>query len=159
MTHILRFVGIVLCVLLYLAPAAAQDRHDLYCHPTPKFEETYNARSRVLLGSDRDRRLGFVAGLTRELFDDPAPQRYAILAKGSDVEKLIIVALDDEVFSTMFRARAVLAALTSRVQASPLFAELGVQRRFTCYDLAKLLVFKQITVSDGRNWSHRINLM
>ena len=159
MTHILRFVRIVLCVLLYLAPAAAQDRHDLYFHPTPKFEETYNARSWVLLGSDRDRRLGFVAGLTRELFDDPAPQRYAIFAKGSDVEKLIIVALDDEVFSTMFRARAVLTTLTSRVRALPLFAELGVQSLFTCYDLAKLLVFKQITVSDGRNWSHRINLM
>ena len=75
MTHILRFVRIVLCVLLYLAPAAAQDRHDLYFHPTPKFEETYNARSRVLPGSDRDRRLDFVAGFTRELFDDPAPQR------------------------------------------------------------------------------------
>ena len=69
------------------------------------------------------------------------------------------MALDNEVFSTMFRARAVLTTLTSRVRALPLFAELGVQSLFTCYDLAKLLVFKQITVSDGRNWSHRINLM
>ena len=43
MTHILRFVGIVLCVQLYLPPAAAQDQHDLYYYLTPKSEETYNA--------------------------------------------------------------------------------------------------------------------
>ena len=46
--------------------------------------------------------------------------------------------------------------LTSRVRASPLFAELGGQNLFTFYDLAKLIGYKQITVSDGRNWSHRV---
>ncbi|MGB0629355.1 MAG: molybdopterin-guanine dinucleotide biosynthesis protein A [Alphaproteobacteria bacterium] len=153
----------VLCAALavWVFPAmqaGAQDRHDGYYYPTPKSEETYTARSRILPGSDRDRRLGFVVGFTRELASDPAPQRYAIFAKGADGEKLIVVALDDDVFATLFRARAILATLTSRVRASPLFAELGVQNLFTFYDLAKLLGFTQITVSDGREWSHRINL-
>lgn len=76
MTHIFRLFGIVLCVLLYLAPAAAQDRHDLYYYPTPKSEETYNARSRVLPGSDRDRRLGFVVGFPANCF--PTPRRGAM---------------------------------------------------------------------------------
>ncbi|HCH57125.1 MAG TPA: hypothetical protein DEV64_08545 [Rhodospirillaceae bacterium] len=60
--------------------------------------------------------------------------------------------------ATPFRARAVLATLTLRVRAWSLFAELSVHNLFTFYDLAKLLGFKQITLSDGRNWSHRIKL-
>jgi hypothetical protein len=137
------------------APAAAQDRHAGYYYPVPKSEETYTARARTLPDSDRDRRLGFVVGFMAELARDPAPQRYTIFAKGTEAEKLIIVALDDDAFATLFRARAILATLTSRVRATPLFAELGVQNLFTFYDLAKLLGFDQITISDGRSWSHR----
>jgi hypothetical protein len=138
------------------APAAAQDRHAGYYYPVPKSEETYTARARTLPDSDRDRRLGFVVGFMAELTRAPAPQRYTIFAKGTEAEKLIIVALDDDAFATLFRARAILATLTSRVRATPLFAELGVQNLFTFYDLAKLLGFDQITISDGRSWSHRI---
>ena len=138
------------------APAAAQDRHAGYYYPVPKSEETYTARARTLPDSDRDRRLGFVVGFIAELARDPVPQRYTIFAKGTEAEKLIIVALDDDAFATLFRARAILATLTSRVRATPLFAELGVQNLFTFYDLAKLLGFDQITISDGRSWSHRI---
>ena len=142
--------------VLLSTTVSAQDRHTRYYYPEPGTEETYQARARTLPESDRDRRLGFVVAFMGEMARDPAPQRFAIFAKGGEAEKLIIVALDDEVFATLFRARAVLAMLTSRVRASPLFAELGVQNLFTFYDLAKLIGYKQITVSDGRNWSHRV---
>lgn len=137
-------------------PALGQDRHDGYYYPTPKTEETYTARARTLPESDRDRRLGFVVAFMAERAAEAAPQRYALFAKGTDAEKLIIVALDDQAFATLFRARAILATLTSRVRSSPLFGELGVQNLFTFYDLAKLIGFKQITISDGRDWAHRI---
>jgi len=142
--------------LLLPVEASAQDRHAGYYYPETGSEETYKARARTLPDSDRERRLGFIVGFTGELARDPAPQRFAVFAKGAEAEKLIIVALDDGIFATLFRARAVLATLTSRVRASPLFAELGVQSLFTFYDLAKLIGFEQITISDGRNWSHRV---
>ena len=146
-------------VILHMTPVAtAQSRHYGYYYPVPKSEETYTARARVMPGSDRDRRVGFVVAFTKELVQDPSPLRFTLFAKGTKAEKLIIVALDDDIFASLFRARAVLATLTAQVRASPLFAELGVQNLFTFYDLAKLLGFKQITVSDGREWSHRINL-
>lgn len=152
-----RLVSIVAAAIIGLSTAAAaQDRHAGYYYPELKSEETYTARARTLPDSDRDRRLGFVVGFMAELARDPAPHRYTIFAKGTEAEKLIIVALDDDAFATLFRARAILATLTSRVRATPLFAELGVQNLFTFYDLAKLLGFDQITISDGRNWSHRI---
>lgn len=151
-------VSAALVLSMFAAPgaSAAEDRHAGYYYPEPKSEETYTARARTLPESDRDRRLGFVVGFMGELAKDPAPLRFTVFAKGGDAEKLIIVALDDQIFSTLFRARAVLAVLTSQVRASPLFAELGVQNLFTFYDLAKLIGFKQITVSDGRDWSHRV---
>ena len=149
--------GAILATGLLLSSAvSAQDRHAGYYYPEPGSEETYKARARTLPESDRDRRLGFVVGFMGELARDPAPQRFALFAKGGEAEKLIIVALDDQAFATLFRARAVLAILTSRVRASPLFAELGVQNLFTFYDLAKLIGFEQITISDGRDWSHRV---
>ena len=142
--------------LMFSNAASAQDRHAGYYYPKPQSEETYKARARTFPGSDRDRRLGFVVAFMGELAGDPAPQPFALYAKGGDAEKLIIVALNDQTFTTLFRARAVLAMLTSRVRATPLFAELGVQNLFTFYDLAKLIGFKQITISDGREWSHRV---
>lgn len=142
--------------LFSFTAASAQDRHAGYYYPEPGSEETYTARARTLPESDRDRRLGFVIGFMGELAKDPAPLRFAIFAKGGEAEKLIIVAFDDQIFATLFRARAVLATLTSLVRASPLFAELGVQNLFTFFDLAKLIGFEQVTISDGREWSHRV---
>ena len=135
--------GPVAALLLFCPAVAAQDRHDGYYYPKPESTESYTARATVLPDSNRDRRLGFIV---------------AIFAKGGDAEKLIIVALDDGIFATLFRARAVLATLTAQVRASPLFAELGVQNLFTFYDLAKLLGFQRLTISDGRVWSHRVEL-
>lgn len=150
-------MALVAMSAMYTAPAvAAEDRHAGYYYPEPKTEETYTARARTLPESDRDRRLGFIVAFTVEMAKDPAPQRYVLFAKGTEAEKLIIVALDDNAFATLFRARAVVASLTSRVRASPLFAELGVQNLFTFYDLAKLIGFSQITISDGRKWAHRV---
>ena len=143
-------------ILFLVSTASAQNRHDGYYYPTPHSSETYKARARVLTKSDRDRRLGFIVGFTKQLSEDPSPMRFTIFAKGTDAEKLIIVALDDDIFATLFRARAVLATLTAHVRASPLFADLGVQNLFTFYDLARMLGFEQITVSDGRKWSHRV---
>lgn len=150
-------LALVAAGAMYAVPAtAAEDRHAGYYYPEPKTEETYTARARTLPESDRDRRLGFVVAFMAEMAKYPAPQRYVLFAKGIEAEKLIIVALEDEAFATLFRARAVLATLTSRVRASPLFSELGVQNLFTFYDLAKLIGFDQITISDGRNWAHRV---
>lgn len=148
--------AVIAIVTICAGPVAAEDRHAGYYYPKPKTEETYTARARTLPESDRDRRLGFVVAFMAEMAGEAAPQRYVLFAKGTDGEKLIIVALDDQAFSTLFRARAILATLTSRVRGSPLFAELGVQNLFTFYDLAKLIGFKQITISDGRDWAHRV---
>lgn len=134
------------------------DRHAGYYYPPPKSSEVYQARSRTMPDADRSRRLSFVVGMTQEMLRQAYPPQYAIFAKGTHAEKMIIVSLADGSMSTVYRARAVLAMLTSIARATPLFAELGVQTTFTFFDFAKFLGFKQITVSDGESFAHQVTL-
>ncbi|MBT7757204.1 MAG: molybdopterin-guanine dinucleotide biosynthesis protein A, partial [Rhodospirillaceae bacterium] len=43
-------------------------------------------------------------------------------------------------------------------RASALFRNLAVEDIFTFFDLARMLGFERITVSDGKTYSHRIEL-
>ena len=51
-----------------------------------------------------------------------------------------------------------LAVLTARARASPLFGQLGVENLFTFYDLARLPGFERTAISDGRDRAHRVRL-
>ena len=139
-----------------LRPAGAEDRHAGYYYPAPQTIETYRARGELLPGSDRLRRVGFVIGLTRQMLDKPYPPQFAVFAKGEDAEKLIIVALEDGVIDTLYRARALLAMLTSVARAAPLFQEIGGADYLTFFDLLDMIGFRQLTISDGDQFAHQV---
>lgn len=138
--------------------ARADDRHAGYYYPQPQSFETYYARARPLEGASRDRRLGFVTGMTQRQMQAPYPMSHVVFAKGEQAEKLLIVALQDGPFDTIFRARAFLAAMTAAARATPIFGDLEVETTYTFFDLAMLLGFSQITISDGKSFSHQIEL-
>ena len=137
---------------------AAADRHAGYYYPKISSSEVYKARAQVLPEADRKLRLGFIIAQTAEQAARPNPPRFAIFAKGEEAEKMIIIGLDGESFHTLYRARAVLAQLTARARATAFFRNLEVEDIFTFFDLARLLGFKTITVSDGETYAHRITL-
>ena len=138
--------------------ARAKDRHGGYYYPEVTSSETYRARAQVMRKADRELRLGFIVAQTAVQASRPYPPRFAIFAKGDAADKLIIVGLDGESFRTLYRARAVLAQLTARARGTDFFRNLAVDDVFTFFDLARLLGFEQITVSDGDSWAHRIVL-
>jgi hypothetical protein len=149
----------VFAAVVALAGAAvAQDRHEGYYYPPLTSSEVYEARIGALPDSDRRRRLGFVAGMTKQLAELPYPAQYAVFAKGDQAEKLIIVAYREGTLDTVYRARALFATLTSLVRMGPLFQGTPIDDLATFFDLAKLLGFEHITVSDGQNFAHRIVL-
>ena len=41
---------------------------------------------------------------------------------------------------------------------TPIFQEYGVEDYFTFFDLAKMLGFVQITISNGRDFAHQVTL-
>ena len=152
--------GALIAILLGWAAtagaAAAGDRHAGYYYPEPATSEVYKARSDTLPQASRTMRIAFVTGITNQLLKRPYPPQNAIFAKGTHGEKLIMVALSDSQMDTIYRARAVFANMTASARLLPIFAEMGVQDTFTFFDLAKMLGFKRITVSNGRDFAHQV---
>jgi hypothetical protein len=149
-------LGALLVTMVLAAPSRADDRHSGYYYPPPQSIETYQVRSETLPDSDRIRRVGFVVELTRQMLDKPYPPEFVVFAKGEDAEKMLIVALKDGVIDTVYRARALLAMLTSVARATPLFQEVGVADYFTFFDLLNMMGFRQLTISDGDAFAYQV---
>ena len=155
------FYRVALAAFLVLAGGAsaadaASDRHAGYYYPPPQTEEAYESRSRMLLDADRKMRMAFINTVTAEQQSQPYPPQYAMYAKGAEAEKMIIVSLRDGAFDTLYRARALLAQLSSVARRTPFFREHKVEDLFTFFDLLNLLGFKQLTISDGESFAHRV---
>lgn len=154
--RLMMFAAAIALALGAAPPASAQDRHAGYYFPHPQSTEVYYPRATPFPESDRERRLGFVTGISQSQFRAPYPLTHVMFAKGTEAEKLIIVAMQDGFLDTIYRARALLAALTAEARTTPVFADLNVETSYTFFDLAVLLGFKQITISNGKNFAHRI---
>jgi len=158
----LGFAGTVF-VVLFLAfgpwkTLAADDRHAGYYYPPVAEPEVYPARVATIPQANRRMRVAFVTGISNENRKRPHPPVFVMFAKGEESQKLIIVALQDGFFDTIFRARAFFADLTAVARLLPVFRELGVEEHLTFFDLANMMGFEQITISNGRDFSHQVML-
>ena len=61
-------------------------------------------------------------------------------------------------YNTIYRARALFASMTALARLTPLFRELQVEELFTFFDLAKMMGFSSITISDGAKFTHQVTL-
>ncbi len=151
--------GLVLAAGLWTAAARAQeapdDRYVGYYYPDPGPPEVYKARAQTLPDVNRAFRIGFVTGLAGQAASRPFAAPYAIFAKGGEAQKMIITATRDGPFDTIYRTRAVLADLTAMSRTLPIFQEYGVEDWFTFLDLLKMMGFVELTVTDGKDFSHQ----
>ncbi len=134
----------------------ANDRHSGYYYPPAQSEEVFQSLAPVLGGVNRRSRAGLVAGLNKRQIERQYDSGYHVFAKGTEAEKLIIVATQDGRYDTLYRLRALLAALTSEARLSPLFSNSGSPENLTFLDLLKMGGFTQVTVSNGKDVSHTI---
>jgi len=142
-------------------PPAVQDkeeRHEGYYYPPITSRETYGPRSKRQPEATRTTRIAFATEISNKMISANYPPLYAIFAKGEDAEKLIIVAITDDYFGTLYRGRGLLAMLTAQARTTPIFTKFGVEDFFTFFDLAHMLGYKQITISDGKSYAHQITL-
>jgi hypothetical protein len=143
--------------------AAAQGEADEggrvgYYYPPITSEEVFVRDLIDTPPADRAVRTNFMTEVTKAQLAAPDTPRFAVFAKGDEAEHMIIVALDDQIFRTLYRARAVLAQLTANVRGTRFLVENNLQFTATWFDLAKMLGFQDIVISDGASWSHRIVL-
>jgi hypothetical protein len=133
-----------------------QSNHEGYYYPKPQTVEHFVSAVVTLPESDQTRRQAFVIGMTKQLLDGKYAPSFAIFAKGSKSEKLIIVGMVDGQLNTVYRARALLAELTSVARATTFFQQNTQPEASTFLDFMKLLGFHQLTITDGRNFAHQV---
>ena len=144
-------------------PPGAQDQNGdegkaNYYYPAPQTHEIYTSQAATLSDSTRDRRIGFVIGLTQQILGNPYPPPFAIFAKGDEAQRLIVVSLTDSGYNTLYRARALFAMLTATARTTPFFRDNAVDDIFNFFDLCKLLGFREIIWTDGRQLAHEVIL-
>ncbi len=142
---------------LTLAPAAgAADKQEGYYYPPVTSEEEFDRAIITAPPSNQNLRVGFVTTVTKAQLEAPESPRFVMFAKGEGSRRLIMVALDDQVFKTLFRARAVMAQFTSNLRNTEFFEQQGLSTAGTFYDMLQILDFESLTISDGETWSHRV---
>ena len=147
----------VLFTLFLAGVAAAQDRYVGYYHPEISSEETFDRVVRASQGAGKAVRIDFVNVLTTAQLEAPESPRFVFFAKGEGASTLMLIALDDDIFATLYRARALLAQLTVSVRRGGFFRQEDLQYVVTFYDLLQLLQFDELVISDGKTWAHRVN--
>ena len=158
MARLGQMLAILAALCAAATPLAAADRHSGYYYPEPASRETYQSPAATLPQANRALRIAFVTGITNQISGLPYPAQAAIFAKGDEAEKLIIVALEDGRIDTIYRARAQFANMTAAARLLPAFQEMQVQDTFNFFDLAKMIGFVQITISNGRDFAHQITI-
>ena len=148
-----------LFALVLAGAAAAEDRYVGYYYPEVSSEETFERVIRSSPDTGRPLRVDFVNVLTQSQLQAPESPRFVFFAKGDDADTLILVALDDEIFSTIYRARAILAQLTVSVRTGGFFQREDLQYVATFFDLLQMMEFDELLTTDGKTWTHRVDFI
>lgn len=149
-------IAIALAVAL-AGPLSAQDRYQGYYFPQITSQEVFDRVVRSGAGANKAVRIDFVNTLTNAQLESVLNPNYVFYTKGNDAGTLILTALDDEVFATIYRARAIMAQLTVSVRTGGFFVEEELQYVATFYDLLQLLEFDELIITDGKTWSHKVD--
>jgi len=150
------FALILTLMAVSVTTAAASDRYAGYYYPEITSTEEFSRVIREAPQSSKGVRVEFVTNLTVAQLAAPESPRFVFFAKGDDAKHLTVVALDDDVFSTLYRARAVLAQMTSNMRNNDFFRQQNLQFVATFFDLLQFMEFDTMVISDGETWAHEV---
>ena len=152
-----RLLALTAALCMTALTAHAQERYEGYYYPEVTSQEQFSRVIRQGPASNKGVRVEFVTNLTAAQLAAPESPRFVFFAKGADARHLNIIALDDEVFATIYRARAVMAQMTSNMRSNEFFRSQGLEYVATFYDLLQIMEFDTLVISDGETWSHQVN--
>ncbi len=152
-----RLLALIVALCIPALTAHAQDRYEGYYYPDVTSQEQFSRVIRQGPQSSKSVRVEFVTNLTAAQLAAPESPRFVFFAKGADAKHLNLIALDDDAFSTLYRARAVMAQMTSNMRNNDFFRAQGLEYVATFYDLLQIMEFDTLVISDGETWSHQVN--
>lgn len=147
-----------LLIFASVAHANVYETSDGYYYPQITSTEEFD---RVLVQTPdpaKDVRIDFVNSVTKASVESQSAPQFVFFAKGEFAQKLYIIAVNDEVFKTIYRARAVLARTTSILRSGNFLAKQDLQSIGTFFDLLQIMHFKTLVISDGETWAHKVTL-
>ena len=137
---------------------ADDDKYVGYYYPKPTAIENYTSPMQTIAGAERAQRVQFATVVSQGTIQSAYRVPYSVFVKGEKADKMIIVGLQPGEMSTIYRARAILANMTTMSRLSPFFQERTIAEDANFFDLLKLLGFQQITISDGDKFTHQVNI-
>jgi hypothetical protein len=149
----------VIGLVLAAGMVSAQSRYVGYYYPEIASAEVYDRVLVPVPKASAEVRVDFVTNLTKAQLAAPESPRFVFFTKGDNADQLVVVALDDQVFKTLFRARAVLAQMTSNVRGGDFFKDQELQFVATFYDMLQMLGFETLVISDGEKWAHQVSFV
>ena len=151
-----RLFALLIALIVTTSAATAQERYEGYYYPDVSSQEEFTRLIREGPTASKGVRVEFVTNLTAAQLAAPESPRFVFFAKGADAKHLNIIALDDDIFSTIYRARAVMAQMTSNMRNNDFFRAQGLEHVATFYDLLQIMEFDTLVISDGETWSHQV---
>ena len=126
--------------------------------PPPVSFDTHQVRFGTMAGVGPTERQLFIdrINLTATASGQSVP--IAAQSVGDDRKTLVFMLLGSDGPTTPYMARAILARLTSITRFAPEIAEMGLSSEFDIYNMAAVLGFQQIVVTDGRAFAHQAHL-
>ena len=150
--------AVALFAFAFVRSASADDSHAGYYYPEPQTSEVYASPLSPLPAANKRTRIGFTVGLGAQQRKRPHAPDYHVFAKGAKAQKMIIVATTEGKYNTLFRLRALLAAMSAEARLSPLFQKSRQPQNLNFLDLARLTGFTKVTITDGHKIAHRIDI-
>jgi len=148
--------SMALCVTATSLSASSAEKYVGYYYPEVTSHELFDRVIQESPPAIHDIRVEFATMLSLSQHDAPYPPSYAAYAKGSEADTLIITGLNDDVFKTLYRARAIMARTSSTLRASDFFLSQGLQYDATFYDMLQILEFRRLILTDGETWAHEV---
>lgn len=149
----------LLAVTMGASASNIQDRYVGYYYPSPQQVEVYCARLPIINDVSKKRRVGFIIGIKEGMNKQPYESPFTVFAKGGESTKLIIIAKTDGYLDTVYRARALLADLSTSARTTPIFAKSKAPEELTFLDLISLLGFQSVTLSNGDGFAHQVVIL
>jgi hypothetical protein len=127
-------------------------------YPPASSLETPNIRFQQMLGVGPQQRQSFVDQVNLAVGIPGRSLPIVAQAVGANRETLVVLYVGGEGAMTPYLARGVLARLTAITRSAPAIQAMGLSSDFDAYNMAAVLGFARIVVTDGRAFAHQADL-
>jgi len=128
-------------------------------YPKVTISEQPEIRFSPILGAGPQERQFFVDQINRAATTSERDIALVVQAVGSENQTLLFMPLGREASPTIYIAKAMLARMTSVLRFAPAITEMGISQEMDVYNMAAILGFKRIVLTDGRAFSYQANVV